>query len=118
MSVGCGYRRSILPPRGGSRAWHECASAYTWREDEAYYVLSEELEVIVADEVFVLRTGDTLIAPRDIPHQLRNSGNAENQYLLVFSPPGSRGFWRRRQFPHLTMRTLQPSHRQFRAECS
>jgi quercetin dioxygenase-like cupin family protein len=62
------------------------------REDEAYYVLSGELEVIVADEVFVLRAGDTLIAPRDIPHQLRNSGNAENHYLLVFSPSGFEGF--------------------------
>ena len=41
---------------------------------------------------FVLRAGDTLIAPRDIPHQLRNSGNAENHYLLVFSPSGLEGF--------------------------
>ena len=64
------------------------------REDEAYYVLSGELEVIVADEVFVLGAGDTLIAPRDIPHQLRNSGNAENHYLLVFSPSGFEGFLR------------------------
>jgi quercetin dioxygenase-like cupin family protein len=62
------------------------------REDEAYYVISGELEIIVGDEIFVLRTGDTLIAPRDIPHQLRNSGNVENHYLLVFSPSGFEGF--------------------------
>jgi len=62
------------------------------REDETYHVLSGELEVIVGDEVFVLRAGDTLIAPRDIPHQLRNSGNVENHYLLVFSPSGFEGF--------------------------
>jgi quercetin dioxygenase-like cupin family protein len=62
------------------------------REDEAYYVLSGELEVVVEDETFVLRAGDTLIAPRDIPHQLRNSGDAENHYLLVFSPSGFEEF--------------------------
>ena len=45
------------------------------REDEAYFVLVGELEVTVGDEIFILRPGDSLMAPRDIPHQLRNSGN-------------------------------------------
>jgi quercetin dioxygenase-like cupin family protein len=62
------------------------------REDEAYYVLSGELEAVVGDEVFILRAGDTLIAPRDIPHQLRNSGDVENHYLIIFSPSGFEGF--------------------------
>jgi quercetin dioxygenase-like cupin family protein len=62
------------------------------REDEAYYVLAGELEVVVGDETFVLRAGDTLMAPRDIPHQLRNSGNSENHYLLLFSPSGFEEF--------------------------
>ena len=55
------------------------------REDEAYFVLAGEL-------TFVLRPGDTLLAPRDIPHQLRNSGNVENRYLLLFSPSGFEKF--------------------------
>src|SRR5215467_14146316 len=45
------------------------------REDEAYVVLTGELEVTVGDEVFVLGAGDTLMAPRNIPHRLRNSGS-------------------------------------------
>ena len=69
------------------------------REDEVYYVLSGELEVIVGDEVFILREGDTLIAPRDIPHQLRNSGNTENHYLLMFSPSGFEGFLKETAIP-------------------
>jgi mannose-6-phosphate isomerase-like protein (cupin superfamily) len=64
------------------------------REDEAYFVLIGELEVTVGDEVFILRPGDSLMAPRDVPHQLRNSGNVENHYLLVFSPPGFEEFVR------------------------
>jgi hypothetical protein len=35
-----------------------------------------------------------LIAPRDIPHRLRNPGIVENHYLLMFSPPGFDEFLR------------------------
>jgi hypothetical protein len=69
------------------------------REDEVYYVLAGELEVTVGEERFVLKPGDTLVAPRDIPHQLRNSGNVENHYLQVFSPPGFEGFLKRTAVP-------------------
>ena len=37
------------------------------REDEAYFVLVGKLEVTVGDEVFILKPGDSLMAPRDIP---------------------------------------------------
>lgn len=62
------------------------------REDEMYYVLSGELKVEVGDQSYLLRPGDTLLAPRDIPHQLKNTGAAENRYLLVFSPAGFENF--------------------------
>jgi len=62
------------------------------REDESYFVLRGALEVIVGDETFVLNAGDTLLAPRGISRQLRNPGNVENHYLLVFSPSGFEGF--------------------------
>ena len=61
-------------------------------EDESYYVTSGELEVIVGDKVFVLKAGDSLVAPRNIPHQIRNSGSTTNHYLLVFSPSGFEEF--------------------------
>src|SRR6516164_3691108 len=62
------------------------------REDEVYFVLAGELQATVGDETFVLQPGDTLLAPRDIPHELRNSGNTTNHYLLVFSPSGFEEF--------------------------
>jgi hypothetical protein len=64
-----------------------------------YFVLAGELEVNVGEERFVLKPGDTLMAPRDIPHQLRNSGNVENHYLLVFSPSGFEGFLKETAVP-------------------
>ena len=62
------------------------------REDEVYFVLAGELEATIGEETFVLRSGDTLFAPRDLPHELRNSGNSENHFLLVFSPSGFEEF--------------------------
>src|SRR5262249_4842424 len=56
------------------------------REDEALFVLSGELEATVGDEIFTLRAGETLIAPRNIPHRLRNPGDVPNHYLIMFSP--------------------------------
>lgn len=76
---------SLAPGMGVPRHTHT-------REDEAYYVVAGELEIIVGEKTFVLRSGDTLLAPRDIPHQLRNSGNVENHYLLLFSPSGFEEF--------------------------
>ena len=76
---------SVAPGIGVPRHTHT-------REDEAYFVLVGELEVTVGEKTFVLRPGDTLLAPRDIPHTLRNSGDTTNRYLLVFSPSGFEEF--------------------------
>ena len=81
----CLLEVSLAPGMGVPRHTHT-------REDEAYFVLAGELEVTVGEKTFVLRSGDTLLAPRDIPHQLRNPGNVENHYLLLFSPSGFEEF--------------------------
>lgn len=62
------------------------------REDEAYFVLSGELEAIVGNELYILKAGETLVAPRNIPHQLRNCGKVPNHYLIMFSPSGFEDF--------------------------
>jgi len=81
----CLLEVSLAPGMGVPRHTHT-------REDEVYFVLAGELEVEVGDQMFVLRPGDSLLAPRDIPHELRNSGNTTNHYLLVFSPSGFEEF--------------------------
>jgi quercetin dioxygenase-like cupin family protein len=81
----CLLEVSLAPGIGVPRHTHT-------REDEAYFVLAGELEVLVGKKTFVLRPGDTLVAPRSIPHQIRNSGNVENHYLLMFWPSGLEEF--------------------------
>lgn len=88
MDTGGGYcllEMSLAPGVGVPQHTHT-------REDEVYFVIAGELEVIVGSEVFILKPGDMLMAPRDIPHRLRNSGDIENHYLLMFSPAGFEEF--------------------------
>jgi hypothetical protein len=79
------------------------------REDESYYVLSGELKVVVGEKAFVLKAGDTLMAPRDIPHQLRNPGSTENHFLLIFSPSGFEEFVMATAIPAPDNAALQPN---------
>jgi quercetin dioxygenase-like cupin family protein len=81
----CLLEVSLAPGMGVPRHTHT-------REDEVYFVLAGELEATVGEKTFVLRAGDTLLAPRDIPHQLCNSGDTTNHFLLVFSPSGFEEF--------------------------
>jgi mannose-6-phosphate isomerase-like protein (cupin superfamily) len=81
----CLLEVGLAPGMGVPRHMHT-------REDESYFVLAGELEVIVGGKTFVLKPGDSLVAPRDTPHQLRNSGDVENHYLLIFWPSGFEGF--------------------------
>jgi len=82
----------VAPGKGVPRHTHT-------REDEALFVLSGELEATVGNEIFTLRAGETLIAPRNIPPQLRNSGNVANHYLIMFSPAGFEEFLKTTSVP-------------------
>ena len=106
----CFLEVSLAPGIGVPRHTHT-------REDETYYVISGELEVIVGEEVFVLKAGDTLMAPRDIPHELRNSGSTTNHYLLVFSPSGFEEFIMATALP-APDNAVAPTERQLQLEDS
>jgi quercetin dioxygenase-like cupin family protein len=82
----------VAPGKGVPRHTHT-------REDEALFVLSGVLEAIIGDETFTLRAGETLIAPRNIPHRLRNPGNVPNHYLIMFSPAGFEEFLKATSLP-------------------
>lgn len=82
----------VAPGKGVPRHTHTL-------EDEALFVLSGELEAAVGDQIFTLKAGETLIAPRNIAHELRNSGNVANHYLIMFSPAGFEEFLKATSVP-------------------
>jgi hypothetical protein len=55
------------------------------------------------------------MAPRDIPHELRNSSNITNHYLLVFSPSRFEEFVMATALP-APDNAVAPTERQLHAE--
>lgn len=57
-------------------------------QDELFYVLDGEYAVEVGEERFTLTVGDSLLAPRRIPHVWAYTGTSVGRLLITFSPAG------------------------------
>jgi quercetin dioxygenase-like cupin family protein len=70
-------------PRGGPpRHFH-------YEQDEWFYSIAGEFAFEVGDERFTLRAGDSLFAPRMIPHAWAFVGEEPGTLLLAVQPAGS-----------------------------
>jgi quercetin dioxygenase-like cupin family protein len=77
-----GLVEATVPPGGGP-----VAHAHT-RTDEAFYVLSGELEILDGGRTFVARAGDFVFIPRGIRHRFKNTGVHGARMLFMFTPGG------------------------------
>jgi mannose-6-phosphate isomerase-like protein (cupin superfamily) len=59
-------------------------------EDELWYVVAGEAEFVVGDESFTAGPGDTVFAPRNVPHAFRIA--ADGTRVLLFRTPGTGPF--------------------------
>jgi quercetin dioxygenase-like cupin family protein len=57
-------------------------------EDEAYYLLEGDLEVLDEERTFVARAGSFVFIPRGTLHRFRNVGYAHARVLFLFTPAG------------------------------
>jgi mannose-6-phosphate isomerase-like protein (cupin superfamily) len=60
-----------------------------YEQDEWFYVIKGEFAFEVGDEAFTLRPGDSLLAPRMIPHVWANVGDDPGTLLLGVQPAGT-----------------------------
>jgi quercetin dioxygenase-like cupin family protein len=56
------------------------------REDETFYILSGRFAIQVGDQTVEARPGDTVFAPRDIPHSWFCVSDTPGRFLLLISP--------------------------------
>ncbi|HEY3855724.1 MAG TPA: cupin domain-containing protein [Verrucomicrobiae bacterium] len=63
------------------------------REDETFQILKGEYEWTVGEKTFVARAGDTIFAPRGIPHTYRYVGQAPGRLMCVITPAGFERFF-------------------------
>jgi quercetin dioxygenase-like cupin family protein len=55
--------------------------------EEVVYVLEGEVRHTLGDQQTVLRRGDLIVVPRNVPHQLINDGDAPARVYIAFSSP-------------------------------
>jgi mannose-6-phosphate isomerase-like protein (cupin superfamily) len=58
-------------------------------EDEWFYVIEGEYVVQVGDERFELTPGDSLLAPRKVPHTYAHLGDGQGRLLIAYEPAGA-----------------------------
>lgn len=57
-------------------------------QDGLFYVLAGEYRVEVGEERFTLTPGDSLLAPRQVPHVWAFAGDGHGRLLITFTPAG------------------------------
>ena len=68
---------------------------FHYEQDEWFYVIKGEFAFEVGDEKFTLGPGDSLLAPRRVPHAWAYVGEGPGTLLLGVQPAGSlEGFFR------------------------
>ena len=63
------------------------------REDETFQILEGEYEWTVGGKTFIARKGDTVFAPRGVPHTYRYLGQTPGRLMCVINPAGFEGFF-------------------------
>lgn len=56
-------------------------------EDETFYILEGEVTFRAGDATIVARAGDTVFAPRGVPHTFKNRTPTPAHMLLMVTPP-------------------------------
>jgi quercetin dioxygenase-like cupin family protein len=59
-----------------------------YRQDEWFYALEGDFIIEVGPERIRLKPGDSLLAPRQVPHVWAYVGDARGRILIAFSPAG------------------------------
>ena len=60
-----------------------------YEQDEWFYAIEGEFNFEVGDEKFVLRPGDSLFAPRMVPHVWAHMGDKPGTILIALQPVGT-----------------------------
>ncbi|HEX4913895.1 MAG TPA: cupin domain-containing protein [Vicinamibacterales bacterium] len=55
-------------------------------QDKVYHVLEGEGRFLLADRELEMKAGDLLVAPENVPHGVRNTGNSRLLVLAILAP--------------------------------
>ncbi len=78
---------SMVPPQG------EAPPHIHHREDEAFWVLEGELEIMVGEDTFEASAGSFVHLPRGVIHTYKNVGATPVRFLTLMVPAGLEKFF-------------------------
>ena len=78
---------SIVPPQGGP------PPHLHHREDEAFWVLERELEILVGENTFRAGAGSFVHLPKGVLHSFQNVGTGPARFLTLIVPAGLEKFF-------------------------
>lgn len=96
------FQFEAIVPKGGGPPPHTHS-----REDESFYVVSGNLEILLGDSTYQAKAGDFVFVPRGTVHRFKNVGGSTAVQLVTFVPAGMEGFFRE-AFPPVTDRKAAP----------
>jgi len=77
----------VVPPGGGPPLHVHL------KENEAYYVLEGEFEIVCGEDTVRGGAGTFVHGPRGVPHRYRNVGSTPGRMLFAFTPAGIEAFF-------------------------
>lgn len=103
---------STVPPGG------EAPPHIHHREDEAFWVLAGELEVVVGKETFGASAGSSVHLPRGVIHTYKNTGATPARFLTLMVPAGLERLFEEVGKPWWTRLPRRPSGKRTWRGCS
>jgi quercetin dioxygenase-like cupin family protein len=96
------FQFEAVVPEGGGPPPHVHS-----REDETFYVVSGNLEILLGDRTHLAKAGDFVYVPRGTVHRFKNVGSGAAVQLVTSSPAGIEEFFQE-VFPAVKDRKAAP----------
>jgi mannose-6-phosphate isomerase-like protein (cupin superfamily) len=86
---------------------------FHYTQDEWFYILEGEFVFRIGDDIFNAKVGDSVFAPRQIPHTFAKIGEGNGRMLVVYQPAGTMDefFQQASQLPDGTLRDFERLYR-------
>jgi mannose-6-phosphate isomerase-like protein (cupin superfamily) len=86
---------------------------FHYYQDEWFYILEGEFVFKIGDDIFMARAGDSVFAPRQIPHAFAKTSEASARMLVVYQPAGTmeQFFAAASQLQNATLRDFEQLYR-------
>jgi len=87
---------------------------FHYTQDEWFYILEGEIVFKIGDDIFTAKAGDSVFAPRQIPHTFTKTSEEPARMLITYQPAGTMEefFLQASQLKSATLRDFEKLYRQ------